>query len=43
MTHPSFRTNYLEMPCLGDATRMSDQQLKTKKGIKKDRDSKSQN
>lgn len=42
MTHPSFKTNYVERVCLGDATSMSNQQLKTKKEIKKAGDSKSQ-
>lgn len=35
MTHPSFKTNYVERVCLGDATSMSNQQLKTKEEIKR--------
>lgn len=42
MTHPSFKTNYLEIACLGDATGMYNQQLKTRKKIEKAGDSKSQ-
>lgn len=42
MTRPSSKTNYVERVCLGDATGMSNHQLKTKKEITKARDSKSQ-
>lgn len=42
MTHPSFKSNYVERVCLGDATSMPNQQLKTRKEIKKPEETKSQ-
>lgn len=42
MTHPSFKTNYVERVCLEDATSMPNRQLKTRKEIKKAEETKSQ-